>query len=542
MIVRFITTLLVSILSVLLPISTVTAAEFTAAVSKTRVSKNEVFELVITTDQAVKQNSIDFSRLKDHFYLGQPSLYQSEHIINGKRRKQTQWRLSLAANQLGQLTIPSFTIDGVSTQPITIFVEANPSEPKAEDLVKLHASLDRDILYPQQNAQLTSKIIITADTRRLDNVRLVPPSVNGATLEPAGNAEQYSAIIDGLQATIVEQNFIIHSDEPGQYVITPPSFSAVFQYGDPRQGGNRILPIELDVAPLTLTIKPIPKEAVKPWLPATGLTLAQQWLGDNSQSDIATNQNSVPELAQGAAITREITLTTTGIDAKLIPEPQVNYPSSVRVYREKPQITILADGQSQITYKHTLIPTELGQLTLPAITVNWWNSREDRNIATSIPSKTVNIIAAKDSLLPTLRQEPASTEAPTTTTEPPIKWIVSTIIFATLWLITLVAWLRARRRTNTVTPQHTAAKTEPSLEQILNSGDTVLIIQAVERWLNSQTLDTQSERNVRNELQAMQRAKFAKTPNQWSADKLKQAIAHAKPSDKNSESNTLAPL
>ena len=89
----------------------VLATSVTAIVSKNKVAKNEIFQLRVVIDKKVASDAIDFSQLEKDFYVSRPSFGSSVNIINGNRTTRSEWNLTLAAQSLGVVSIPSFTFD-----------------------------------------------------------------------------------------------------------------------------------------------------------------------------------------------------------------------------------------------------------------------------------------------------------------------------------------------------------------------------------------------------------------------------------------------
>ncbi|MDW2111594.1 BatD family protein, partial [Vibrio sp. 2089] len=162
----------------------VMAQSLQASVNKTEVAKNEVINLRIMADSEVASDAIDFSVLEKDFFLGQPRYGRSSNNINGRKYQRTEWSISIAPMKEGIITIPSFSADGMKTEPIQLKVTANKSAPDLDDLFSFNMSVDNHTLYPQQSANLRMQLIIKADTRRLDNPQVVPPRIEGMKLEP----------------------------------------------------------------------------------------------------------------------------------------------------------------------------------------------------------------------------------------------------------------------------------------------------------------------------------------------------------------------
>ncbi len=195
------------LLSSLFTSLSVMAQSLEASVNKTQAAKNEVINLRVMADTELDSDAIDFTALEKDFFLGQPRFGQSSSNINGRKFLRTEWLISIAPMKEGVLTIPSFTADGMKTEPIKIHVNANQTEPKLEDLFRFTTSVDNQALYPQQVANVKMQLIIKADSRRLDNLRITPPTIEGLKLDPVTEMQRAPRVIDGLEVTVLEQSF-----------------------------------------------------------------------------------------------------------------------------------------------------------------------------------------------------------------------------------------------------------------------------------------------------------------------------------------------
>ena len=76
--------------------------------------------------------------------------------------------------------------------------------------------LTKDELYEGETAQFNAKIAIFADIRRLKDPNIITPQGSGIEFSPIGESKQYQTVIDGLQATVVEQAFSVSSSKSGK--------------------------------------------------------------------------------------------------------------------------------------------------------------------------------------------------------------------------------------------------------------------------------------------------------------------------------------
>ncbi|MGR5471088.1 BatD family protein, partial [Vibrio astriarenae] len=84
---------------------------------------------------------------------------RSSNNINGHTSVQTEWSISIAPMKEGVVTIPSFTVDGMKTDPIKLRVTKNQAEPNLNDLFNFDMSVDNHTLYPQQSATLRMQLV-----------------------------------------------------------------------------------------------------------------------------------------------------------------------------------------------------------------------------------------------------------------------------------------------------------------------------------------------------------------------------------------------
>ncbi|UUM32093.1 BatD family protein [Vibrio japonicus] len=490
------------------------AANIQVTVSKTKVVKNEVFQLRVVVDKKVSSDDIDFSVLEKDFYLGRPSFGTSINIINGSHSSRSEWNISLAAQRIGVVTIPAFTVGGATSQPITIQVNVDSNEPQVSDLVELQTSLDRQELYPNESALLKTRLVIKTDPRRLQNANIIPPQSNGLTLTALGEAKQYQAVSDGIEVTVVEQNYRVAANQPGNYSLSGIGFSGSVVHGNNRSGSTRLIDASTKAKQLEIVVNPIPEGYKGNWLPAANLALEQRWIDSEGHTISAGTYNT----KVGESITREINLDIQGITAERFPNLTVNYPDSLRVYQEKPQFKEMGNGVTRMTLTQVLIPQQQGEINLNDISVNWWNSTNKQQESSNIDGITLSV-SQGDSINV---GEPAfvnNTPDPVDATV--IKdtgiWPYLTALFGVLWLITLVLWRRATRAPTVTQPKVTASLSNKShLTEALRQEDFVRTSYYAKEWLKEISIQDKSLLDAFNaELEGMNRHHYSASNDKW---------------------------
>lgn len=522
------------------------AANFYASVSKNKVAKNEVFQLTVVSDQKASGDDIDFSVLDNDFFMSRPSFSSSVNIINGSRSNRSEWTVSLAANRLGVVTIPSFELNGARTQPIALQVTQDEQAPNSDDLVEVRSQLSRSTLYPSESALFKARLIIKADPRRLQDPKIAPPSVDGMELKAASEPNQYQTVMDGIQVTVVDQDFRITASEAGDFTLTEPSFKGALIYGSSYSGSTRILPLQTTPKTYTLHVDPKPTDYQGTWLPTSKLTLSEQWL--DSQGKAISGRHFATKV--GDSITREVTVQVTGLTQEQLPNISLSYPDSVRVYDEKPQFATLDNGDVTMTLKQVLIPRQSGEIALPKVTMQWWDTVSKAQKNTTADGLTLSVAAGDPGTVTASTPLPATpAQVQTTTVTDAGFWPYLTALFALLWLATLgLAW-RWKSSPGKAAPQSSAQPVADTpyeqLQQALNRDDGIAISRALNVWMQHVTLTDAETAQLTLALHELNQSLYGALPGNYNSNDLKRltkAIHKQQPKRKKQVKSPLASL
>ncbi|ENY6169580.1 BatD family protein [Vibrio fluvialis] len=496
------------------------AANFYASVSKNKVAKNEVFQLTVVSDQKASGDDIDFSVLDKDFFMSRPSFSSSVNIINGSRSNRSEWTVSLAANRLGVVTIPSFELNGARTQPIALQVTQDEQAPNSDDLVEVRSQLSRSTLYPSESALFKARLIIKADPRRLQDPKIAPPSVDGMELKAASEA--------------------------GDFTLTEPSFKGALIYGSSYSGSTRIVPLQTTPKTYTLHVDPKPADYQGAWLPTSKLTLSEQWL--DSQGKAISGRHFATKV--GDSITREVTVQVTGLTQEQLPNISLSYPDSVRVYDEKPQFATLDNGDVAMTLKQVLIPRQSGEIALPKVTMQWWDTVTKAQKNTTADGLTLSVAAGDPGTVTASTPLPATpAQVQTITVNDAGFWPYLTALFALLWLATLgLAW-RWKSSPGKAAPQSSAQPVADTpyeqLQQALNRDDGIAISRALNVWMQHVTLTDAETAQLTLALHELNQSLYGALPGNYNSNDLKRltkAIHKQQPKRKKQVKSPLASL
>ena len=134
----------------------------------------------------------------------------------------------------------------------------------------------------------------------------------------------------------------------------------------------------------------------------------------------------------------------------MIAEPVWPAVPGARIYPDQPQGISRDDGEWVLGHKefrYAVVPELEGELVLPELTVEWWDTVNDRQQTAVLPAQTLRV--QPSALVPpvpeTLLGEPSVTsDEPAARSGSVARWRGLTLLFASLWLLTLLLYWRSR--------------------------------------------------------------------------------------------------
>ncbi len=420
------------------------AATLQATVDRNPISENETLQLTLTLRDYDGPINPDLTVLEGLFDILGTQQSSQVSIINGRMDSVKQLLITLAPKQAGSVVIPTLEIGNLQSQPITLQV-VEASSPQAEQVreLALEVSVDNSTPYLQQQVILTVRLMHTIN---LAEGVLPAPEIAGVEIYKLGDDKQYQTVQGGRRVGVIERRYALLPQQSGKIEIPSILFSGRSQERSMGSFGglfNQGRAIQARSKPIKLQVKPQPqRDSGIHWLPATELTLQQQW--SPSQTPFRV----------GEPITRTLTLQAHGLSASQLPELPLEPQTGFKIYPDQPQLETHTDSQGVIgtrVEKYAIVPIKEGTFTLPAITLTWWNSESERLEVAKLPEKHVQVLPAQQAIntITTQPLKPATREtapaAPTATQQQLLwPWQLATALLAFAWLATL--WLGWRKR------------------------------------------------------------------------------------------------
>lgn len=413
------------------------ATSLVATVDKNPLMMGEELLLQIELDEKVSGNQIDFSVLANDFNFSAPAISQSMQIINGRASQSTRWQLSLFAKKTGSFVIPSFEVEGLRSDPITLTVVAADPNGTGSDELFIQSSLSSNELYVQQLVYYDVKIFFSGDLQRGS---LSQPQLQGATIEQLGKDVEGSELVNGQRYQTITRRYTLIPEQHGDFDLAAPWFKGemIDRQSSRYDYFAKTKTVSAQGQAQKLKVNAIPDSFKGQWLVSELVALTEEWTPPGN------------ELTQGEPVTRTITLTALDLADHQLPDLDIALPAGVKSYAEQPQSKKAERNArlvAQKVFTSAVIATQTGDLVLPAVRIPWWNSKTNELAYAELPERTLKIAANPAQAEAQATQEPAIINnepvALQQQAEPanPWRWTYSSTLFFVLWIMTLLVLL-----------------------------------------------------------------------------------------------------
>lgn len=352
--------------------------------SNNRVS---IEESVILSVRAFALNAdLDASALAENFDVTTRSSSRQITIENGKRTSVVEWVLELVPKRTGAIEVPPITVGSEQSRPLTLLVEL-PASGSARDLY-LEASVD--ITDPYVQAQVIYTLRVYQDVRFLD-ASLSIPDIEGAIMQQLGEERSYQDSVNGRNYVVSEIRYSVFPQQSGPLEIPSISLKAVVPV-DRNQVPNarsRTRTLTRRAENVELNVRPRPDGLDGNWwLPAKEVKLQSAWSA------------SLTNLSVDQPITRTIHIMAQGVADSQLPQIDVPDVENISIYADTPTAAtnVSENGLlSQQTNTWAVIAQVPGELVLPEVRVNWFDTATGEARVAVLPEEIIQVNGALDS-------------------------------------------------------------------------------------------------------------------------------------------------
>lgn len=579
------------------------AAAPEARLDRTRIAEGET--VVLSVNMPADSDGVpDLSELVQDFDILDRSQSMHMSMINGRTSSSRGWKFVLAPKRSGTLAVPAIRVGTASTRPLSLQVlpaaeaaKLGPAPP-----VSLEVEVEPQQPLVQQQVVYTVRLVSRVP---LSQPRLSDPQIKDAIVEHLGAEREYSSQRGGQPVRVIERRYAVFPQRSGPLDIEGPVLTA--QVPDPDQRGigpgqrfpghdpfadfdrlfgrnglsggslfRQTRPMQVRAKRLTLQVQPQPPGTSTPWLPAESVALNDAWSPEP------------PQFRVGEPVTRNIAITAQGLSAVQLPDLPQDLPAGIKAYPDKAQMQTRGDGDTMVAQKvmrMALVPAQAGTLTLPEITLEWWDVGANEARTARLPARRVEVLPAAGvvpppapSVAPDAAPGPVMTVPPATTGDSEgsaaapstagdaeaAVWPWLAGLFGLAWLVTLVVWWRSRGLAPEAVPVRATtpgASPQPAvalsrIEQVFRANDAAkarqLLLQwAQARWVQDppRRLDQMAARlgsEAAMVLDELDRCLYAGQPQHWNGavawDRLGPVMRRAHGQDATPGDQPLPPL
>ena len=476
----------------LLVYSLAQAAGVTAKLDRSSAVVGETVTLILETSNTNQSLDADFSVLQADFDVLNRRSETQMSFVNGTQTASVRLVITLEPKREGDLSIPALKFPGASSNPLILKVTAAPTlAPGAAEPVFIEVTVqpDEGPYYVLSQISLMVRIFYQAN---LTEAAINPPAPAQASVRLLDEVP-YQSDRNGERYRVLERRYAIFPERSGTLTIPAMQLSGRLierpsdRLWQPTVRGRRV---QVESEPLILEISPRSASFTgDSWLPARRITLSQQ-ISDNGKLHV------------GEPITRTVIVDAVGLEENMLEEPVWPDLPDTRIYPDQPQGISRDDGEWVLGHKefrYAIVPEHSGELVLPEIQLDWWDTVNHRQRTAMLPEHRVNVLPSE--LSPAAIMPPSTTgvlpDAPkgvsaegSTFSGNALFWKIGTVAFAALWLLTLVLYLRRGRvNVRSSDPNGSGSSSEKDLlehfQQACLKGDAPSARKDLAQWIRN---------------------------------------------------------
>ena len=377
----FLSSLLISLLA-----TTSKAQEITLTLDRSELARGETLTLTIRVYDQRQGMQLDLTPLTENFDVLGTRTSSQVRSINGNTDIWTDYIITLFPLPDGSLRIPSLTISGQLTDELEVTVTNQGARSNQEtDELFLEIEVNKDSLYVQEQLLFSIRLFYTINGIR--NPVFTEIDIPDTVTQLIGSPNQYEKIIDGQRYGVYEKRYVIFPQKSGSLDIpdilfrgevTDGSSSFVF-----RNLNTRRITAFIEGRTIDVVERPASAEILPTWLPVTDLVMEESF------------SRPLSDLKVGDTFVRTIKMTANGVDGAVLPPFSPSNIQGFNTYLDPAKIERRFVNGSIVGERiesSTLVVLEDGNLSIPAIKIDWWNVDFDRLDSTIIQETMLRII------------------------------------------------------------------------------------------------------------------------------------------------------
>ena len=452
--------------SLCLILSSTVHAKITAKFTPNPVKQGDAVELVLSSDKSFSGvPNVDI--LQKDFVVGGQQSRHSAQWTNGKGQDVHQLIYTLFPNKSGDIIVRGLKVGNEVIPDLTLNVRAD-ARYATKGSIDVFVDCQKTPVYPSQKMLC---VVFLDDSMGLVDGEIIPPQTEQGTWEQIMPPLPIASNKKGINR--YQSTYAFTPRDSGTFQISPFIFqgSARLKTGERQATGimdfmlmalqsSATQPVGAQSAPFSITVKAKPADYKGWWLPSSQVTMTESY-------QLPTT------IAVGEPINRTLTLTAKEVMADNMPVPEASSTDKLKVYANPAERHDTPNG-GQVVVTMTFVPTQSGEVTLPAIQVPWFDSTHEKTKFATVPERKLFVVGEATTQAPAPIAQPTPAPAsealpqtvpvqvpvPTQTPQPlPWLWIILAASLAFVFGI-IVAVLILKRAQST---EHKKKKPLPDL-------------------------------------------------------------------------------
>jgi hypothetical protein len=438
------------------------AERFIASIDRNQISLDETFVLTLTYEGSLASGqSPDVNKLSSAgLRVISQMLSQSYQSINGQQQQSHSWRYTLQPMKKGTVTIPTFVLAKMRTEPFEVDVidlsaasgaTQQPASARHNSQtnavlgapVILHAQVETKPIY--QGQQGIYRLTLLSRTP-IESGSLAPPDWScGDPMVQAGKDISGSRQVKGVTYQSLTRRFSFRPEKPGTCTLPAPIFLG--NVVDTLQASNNPFsmlgmpmtrPIKKVGAALKLKVLSAPKD-IKFWLPAKSVKV---W------RDV---DHKVVE--QGKPVTVTYHMVVVGQDRSQLPEFKLEAIPGVNLYPEREQVATqfkMSQKITEVTQRFVIIPLKDEAIKLPGFKLAWWDVTHKKKRSAYIKPSVIKVkgvpALVPQKTMPTIKVGSPKLSKPVVQIMPnSSRWRWFSFSLLGVWVLTVVGYWYCKR-------------------------------------------------------------------------------------------------
>ena len=409
------------------------AAQFSASVDRQQLNINEKVTLtlsLINSDLRLRAEgidpNIDLSPLHRDFDVGKPETDFRYNIYQGQGRSNSQLKVELFPRHPGKITIPAFTLNELSTQPIQLDVKKSTEAPE----VFIRQGGSKHTIWQGEQLVVYVDIYHRVKLKKAKKIGILETDPTRIELIPHWTLPQgrYQSEYQGFRYDVLRLAWALFPEDSGKFHVYLPKIEVTTEAGHTLYFPHQKLDFAVQSLPAGL-----PRDIIIGH-PEINYDLLPTHIEQNRLSSFT--------------ITIKAPVAVSDLPNYLPTLPKV---AGLKIYPDRARRDSFKSNSGivdQATYTISVMPLEEGDFTLPTMAIPYFDPDEGEIGLFEVPEQ--KLIVAKRSISATEEIPPQYDSAPRTA--PPITapssypwWQLTAALFLLLWLATLAYTLRIKR-------------------------------------------------------------------------------------------------